>query len=145
MSRFSINYHQALTLLVGLNIVLDVIAVTIWGLFPATQWSIYRLGFLIVGPEAIIAAVLFTVTLFGLRKKRNWAPKLAIAITVTQRAFGTFVFFPSYAIAITLTWSLIIIYFAYKNIKNHSYSTSTAAPKKSRDIIQNSVKGKKER
>jgi hypothetical protein len=119
LSISKINAHQMLTLLIASNIILDIIAVTLWGVFPATQWSIYRLGFPVVGTEAIIAAVLFTITLAGLRKKRKWAPKLAIAITVTQRIFGTYVFFPSYAIFITLTWSLIIIFFAYKEIKTN--------------------------
>jgi hypothetical protein len=54
-----------------------------------------------VGPEAALAAALFALTLFGLSKKQKWAPILAIVITVTQRVFATYVFFPSPAIAIT--------------------------------------------
>lgn len=113
-----ISYHKMLTGLVAANIILDVVAILIWGLAPATQWSIYRLGFPIVGPEAGIAAVLFTVTLFGLLKMKSWAPKLAIAVTVFQRIFGTYVFFPSLAIFVTLAWSLIIIFIAYQTIKH---------------------------
>jgi hypothetical protein len=118
MSKFFVaNPHKILTRLIALNIVLDIIAIVIWAAFPAIQWSIYRLGFSIVGPEAALAAALFALTLFGLSKKQKWAPILAIAITVTQRVFATYVFFPSPAIAITLIWSLVIIYFAYKDIK----------------------------
>jgi len=109
--------HKILTRLIALSIVFDIIAVAIWAVFPAVQWSIYRLGFFIVGAEAALAAALFALTLFGLRKKQKWAPVLAIAITVTQRVFGTYVFFPSPAIAATLIWSLIIVYFAYKTLK----------------------------
>jgi hypothetical protein len=128
------NPHKILTRLVAANIVLDIIAVGFWTSFPATQWSIYRLGFSIVGTEAVFAATLFALTLFGLVRRRRWAPFLAIAITVTQRAFGTYAFFPEPANilvqplilapnAATLTWSLIIIYFAYKGIKTPNEHT----------------------
>ena len=113
----SVRTHQALTRLIILNTIFDALAITIWAVFPAVQWSIYRLGFTIVGTEAAIAAAAFAATLFGLHKKQKWAPFLAIAITSAQRAFATYVFFPSPAIAITLAWSLIIIYFAYKDTK----------------------------
>jgi hypothetical protein len=118
MSKFfSTNPHKMLTRLVALNIVLDIIAIALWGAFPFSQWSIYQLGFSIVGTEAALAAALFALTLFGLSKKQKWAPILAIAITANQRVFGTYVFFPSPAIAVTLIWSMVIIYFAYKDIK----------------------------
>lgn len=121
LKTFITNHHKILTGLIGLNIVFDLAAVAIWAAFPAIQWSIYRLGFIIVGAEAIIAATLFALTLFGLLKKQKWAPILAIAITVAQRVFATYVFFPSPAIAITLVWSLIIIYFAYIATKTNQY------------------------
>ncbi len=110
--------HKILSRLVGLNIVFDLIAIVIWAVFPNLQWTIYRLGFSIVGAEAALAAVLFALTLFGLRKKQKWAPILAIIITITQRVFATYVFFPSPALILTLIWSLVIIYFAYKEMKN---------------------------
>lgn len=112
-----INPHKTLTTFVALNIVLDVLAITIWAVFPATQWSIYQLGFTIVGAEAALAAALFTLTLFGLIRKKLWAPYLAIVLTIIQRSFATFVFFPSTAIAVTSIWSILIIFFAYREIK----------------------------
>jgi hypothetical protein len=111
------NSHKTLTRLIALSIVFDVLAVAIWAAFPEIQWSIYRLGFTVVGAEAALAAALFSVALFGLRKRQKWAPVLVIVVTVTQRVFGTFVFFPSPAIAATLVWSLVIVYFAYKDMK----------------------------
>ena len=104
--------------MVAANIVLDILAIAIWGVFPATQWSIYRLGFLIVGAEASLAAVLFGLTLFGLIKRKKWAPFLAIVLTVTQRVFATYIFFPSSALVVTLIWSFMIVYFAYRDIGN---------------------------
>jgi len=111
------NPHKVLTAFVALNIVLDVLAIAIWTVFPATQWSIYQLGFTIVGPEEALAAALFTLTLFGLMKKNKWAPFLAITLTIIQRSFAAYVFFPSTAIPVTSIWSLLIIYFAYRDIK----------------------------
>lgn len=116
--NFQGKTHKTLTRLVALNIVFDLIAIAIWAIFPNLQWSIYRLGFSIVGTEAALAAALFALVLFGLHKKHKWAPILAIIITVTQRVFATYVFFPSPALLLTLIWSLLIIYFAYKEIKN---------------------------
>jgi hypothetical protein len=117
------QHHKILARLVAANIVLDIIAVAIWGLLPSTQWSIYRLGFPIVSSEAALAAGLFAVTLFGVIKRKKWAPILAIALTITQRVFATYIFFPSSANALTTIWSLIIIFFAYKEIKNIQKST----------------------
>ncbi len=117
LKSFKSNPHVVLTRLVGLNIVLDVLAFAIWAMFPAYQWSIYRLGFTIVGFEAIVAAALFTLTLFGLQKRRTWAPKFSVIVTIAQRVFATYVFFPSPAILLTLAWSLAIIYFAIQTIK----------------------------
>ena len=113
-----INPHKILTRLVALNVVLDVFAFAVWATFPSTQWSIHQLNFSTVGTEATLAAGLFALTLIGLIKKHRCAPFLAISITVTQRSFATYVFFPSTAIAVTLIWSLLIIHFAYKDIKS---------------------------
>ena len=123
-----VNPYKTLTRLIEANIVLDIIAVTFWTAFPATQWSIYRLGFSIVGTEAVLAAAQFALTLIGLIKRKKWSPFLAIAITATQRSFGTYAFFPDFSNILaqplilisntaTLIWSLIIIYLAYKDTK----------------------------
>ena len=109
---------MTLTRLITANIVLDIIAIAIWAALPANTWNgMYRLDSLIAGSEAALAATFFTVTLFGLKKRQKWAPILAITITVSQRVFAAYVFFPSIAIPIPLIWSLVIIYFAFKDIK----------------------------
>ncbi len=123
-----INSHKILTRLIAINIFLDSIAIAIWDAFPATQWSIYRLGFSIIGTEAVVAACLFALTTFVLIKRKKWAPFLAIALTVNQRIFSNYAFFPNPADiqvqplilvpnGATLIWSLIIIYFAYRDLK----------------------------
>ena len=114
----SSNPHKILTRLIAANIVLDIIAIAIWASLPANTWNgMYRLDSLIAGSEAALAAAFFAVALFGLKKRQTWAPILAITITVIQRVFAAYVFFPSIAIPIPLIWSLVIIYFALKDIK----------------------------
>lgn len=115
--KFGAKPHKVLTRLVAANVVLDIGAAVIWVAFPATGWSVYRLGSLIAAAEASLAVVLFSLILFGLIKRKSWAPFLAIAITIAQRVFATYIFFPSPALGITLIWSLMIIYFAYKEIR----------------------------
>jgi hypothetical protein len=118
------NPHRVLTFLVTANIILDFVAIAIWAALPANTWNgMYRLDSLIASSEAAFAAAIFTVTLIGLRKRQKWAPILAIAITVTQRIFAAYVFFPSIAIPIPLIWSLVIIYFALKDIKTSDSKT----------------------
>ncbi len=122
--RFNKKPRKALTVMVGANIVLDVVAATIWILFPDFRWSTYNLDFMVVSIEALVAAGLFAVTLFGLRKTKRWAPALAIAVTIFQRVFANYVFFLSIMNVMTLVWSLLIIYFAYLAIKNPNGQTS---------------------
>jgi hypothetical protein len=114
----SANPHKTLTHLIASNILLDITAILIWAALPANTWNgMYRIDSLVAGSEAALAAAFFVVTLFGLKRNKKWAPILAIAITVTQRVFAFYVFFPSIAIPLPLIWSLIIIYFAFKEIK----------------------------
>jgi hypothetical protein len=108
--------HKMLTRMVSANIG----AAAIWVAFPAAGWSVYRLGASIAAAEASMAVVLFALVLLGLIKRKSWAPILAIVLTIAQRAFATYIFFPSPALGITMIWSLMIIYFAYKEIRTSS-------------------------
>ncbi len=106
--------------LVAANIVLDIVAIVIWAALPAGTWNgMYRLDSLTACVEAALAAAFFALTLFGLKRNHQWAPILAIALTITQRVFAVYVFFPSYFIPIPLIWSLVIIYFAVKDLRKH--------------------------
>jgi hypothetical protein len=109
--------HKTLMRLVAANIILDIIAIVIWAALPAGTWNgMYRLDSLIASVEAAVAAALFAVTLFVLKRQLKWAPIMAIVLTVAQRAFAIYVFYPSYFIPIPLIWSIIIIYFAIKDL-----------------------------
>ena len=118
--KYRKNPRKTLIRLVAANIFLDAFAIGVWAAFPTLQWTIYQLNFSIVGVEAAVAAALFCVTLFGLFKSKKWAPTLAIAVTVAQRVFATYVFFPSVGIALTLTWSLLIVFFAHSVLKQRA-------------------------
>jgi hypothetical protein len=118
MKRFGKNPHKTLTTLVALNIVLDIAAIAIWTALPGAGGNLHYVGTSIASIEAAVAAAMFALTLFGLIKKQVWTPKMAIAVTVAQRAFATIVFFPSAGVIATLAWSIIIIYFAVKTIKS---------------------------
>jgi hypothetical protein len=83
----SVNPQKTLTRLIAANIVLDITAIAIWAALPANTWNgMYRLDSLIASSEAALAAVFFAVTLFGLKRRKKWAPILAIAITITQKS-----------------------------------------------------------
>lgn len=114
--KYRRNPHKILTRLVAANIVFDVSAMVLW-LFPETQWSVYQLGYMAAIAEAGVAAAVFAVALYGLRKHKAWAPKLVLVLTVVQRAFATYIFFPSPALALTLVWSCIIVLFAVLTIR----------------------------
>jgi hypothetical protein len=119
------NPHMILTLLILANIFLDILAIAIWIALPANIWNgMYRLDSLIAGSEAALAGTLFALTFFGLKKNKKWAPIFAIAITITQRVFAFYVFFPSIAIPVPLIWSLIIIFFAFKYIRKSNFKRS---------------------
>jgi hypothetical protein len=114
------NSHKMLMRLVAANIILDIIAIAIWAALPAGTWNgMYRLDSLIASVEAAVAAAFFAITLFALKKQLKWAPIMAIALTVAQRAFAIYVFYPSYFIPIPLIWSIVIIYFALKDLKKN--------------------------
>ncbi len=114
--KFRRNPHKVLTRLVAANIILDITAAVTW-LFPETQWSVYQLGYMTAIAEAGLAAAVFAVALYGLRKRKTWAPKLALALTVVQRVFATYIFFPSPALALTLIWSILVAAFAVMDLK----------------------------
>jgi hypothetical protein len=117
MKLFGNNPYKTLTRLVALNIVFDVAAIAIWASLPGSGGNLHYVGTSTAIAEAAIAIVLFAIALFGLVKKQLWSPILAVGITIAQRIFATYVFFPSPGIIATLIWSIIIIYFAYKTVK----------------------------
>jgi hypothetical protein len=124
MKFFGDNPYKTLTRMVALNIVLDVAAIAIWYSLPGSGGNLLHVETSIAMIEAAIAAGLFAIALLGLTKKQQWAPTLAIVITVAQRIFATYVFFPSPGILATLIWSIIIVYFGYKTIKSTNPQSS---------------------
>jgi hypothetical protein len=114
MKLFRDNYKM-LTRLVGLNVIFDLIAIAIWFLVPSTQPSLL-LGVSIAYVDAAVAAALFAVAYFGIVKRQKWGSMLAIAVTVIQRVINFFQFY-RIAIVFTTIWSILIIYYAYRELK----------------------------
>ena len=117
--KYRHNPHKILTRLATANIMFDILAIILW-LFPETQWSVYQLGYMAAIAEAGAAAAVFALALYGLKKHKAWAPKLALVLTIVQRLFATYIFFPSPALALTLIWSLWLVAFAVLTIKTQS-------------------------
>jgi len=85
-------------------------------LVPSTQPSLL-LGVSVAYVDAAVAAALFAVAFFGIVKKQMWGPVLAIGVTVTQRVINFFQF-ERVAVIFTLIWSILIVYFAYKQLQS---------------------------
>jgi hypothetical protein len=77
------------------------------------------LGVSVAYIDAAVAAALFAVAFLGIMKKQKWGAILAIAVTVTQRIINFFQF-ERVAVVFTLIWSILIVYFAYKELKDLS-------------------------
>ena len=92
MNLFRNNPPKTLTRLIALNIVFEIVAIAIWNGLPGSEGNLHYINKSVASIEAAIAAMLFTITLFGLVKKK-WAPKTVISITIIQRIFATTVFF----------------------------------------------------
>ena len=131
MSKILSDSHRIFTRLVWLNIALDVLSIPIWIALPLTQTS-FSGATLIVDPvlaivDAILAAAVFALALFGIIKKKKWGTYLAVTATIAQRVTGLFIFAPNIFMAIEVIWSLLIIFFAYKELQKPESSAPDKA------------------
>ena len=111
--------HNILKWLIALNIIGDLISIPFWLVLPTmanTQGSTLTVDTSIAIADAAVAAALFAIALYGIIKKQKWGSILAIILTVTQRVVGFFMFQLNVGVAVEVIWSLLIIYFAYKEI-----------------------------
>ena len=113
------NPHNVLKWLIALNIIGDLISIPFWLVLPTmanTQGSTLTVDATIAIADAAVAAALFAIALYEIIKKQKWGSILAIILTVTQRVVGFFMFQLNVGVAVEVIWSLLIIYFAYKEI-----------------------------
>jgi hypothetical protein len=121
MSRIFGDVHKMIMRLVALNAIFDVISIPFWVYLPSLQ-NAQSQSILTVDPStaimnAAVAAAWFAVAFYGIMKWQKWGPILAIAITLAQRVIGFFMFQLNVGIAAEIVWSTLIIYFAYRALK----------------------------
>ncbi len=133
MSKILSDSHRILIRLVWLNIAFDVLSIPIWIALPLTQTS-FSGSTLAVDPimaiaDAGVAAAVFAVAFLGIMRKRKWGTLLAIAATVAQRIAGFFLFALNVGMAVEVVWSLLIVFFAYKEFQKPRTVTPDQTPK----------------
>ena len=122
MSKIFSDSHKTLMRLVALNAIFDVLSIPFWVYLPSLQTAPSQ-STLTVDPSvaivnAAVAAALFALVLFALAKRQKWGAALAVALTVSQRVTGFFMFHLGVGIVAMLAWSALIVYFGYQALKN---------------------------
>jgi hypothetical protein len=69
--------------------------------------------------DVAVFAALFGIALYGVIKRLKWAPVLVIGLTLAQRVIGFYIFKLNVGVAVEIVWSLMIIYFAYREYKTN--------------------------
>jgi len=116
--------HKILMFFVIINIVGDIGNVALWWANSASRAASLNTGYIGVAAgvgNALIAgtivllvvAAVYIVALFGLLKRRTWAPELIIVVSVANRALALVLYFISPAFAFWAIWSIILIALSY--------------------------------
>ena len=123
-------------LFVLINIIGDIGNVAFWWANSASRAASLNTGYigvaagvgnaLIAGTIVLLAvAAMYIAALFGLLKRRKWAPELIIAISVANRALALVLYFISPSFAFWAAWSIILIALSYFDWRK--MNTATAA------------------
>jgi hypothetical protein len=126
--------HKLLIVLVAINIIGDIGNIAFWWISPASRTA--SLNTSIIGAHAgvqaaiaagtlilLVVSVVYIVALFGLLKRKIWAPKLIIAISVVNRGLAILLYYISPAFAFWGVWSIILIAVAYLDWSNMHKTT----------------------
>lgn len=116
--------HKILIVFIAINIVGDIGNVAFWWTNPASRAASLNTGALsfalgsknalnIASIVLIVVAVIYALALFGLIKKKKWAPQLIIAISVVNRALALVLYQISPAFTFWAIWSIILIVVSY--------------------------------
>lgn len=116
--------HKVLIVLVTINIIGDIGNVLFWWINPASRAASLNTG--VIGVYAgvhaalsagtlilIIVSAVYTIALFGLLKRKLWASKLIIVISVVNRALALVLYYISGAFAFWAVWSIVLIALCY--------------------------------
>jgi hypothetical protein len=120
--------HKILIVFVSINIIGDVGNVAFWLASPDSRAASLNTGYigvtagienaLIAGTIILlVVAVVYIVALFGLLRKRGWAPLLVIAISIANRTIALPLYFISLAFAFWAVWTVILVVVSYLDWK----------------------------
>jgi hypothetical protein len=120
--------HAILMLFVTINILGDIGNIAFWWANPDSREASLNTGYIasVVGADnaliagtviLLVVAIVYTVALFGLMKKRVWAPLLVIAISIANRALALPLYFISPAFAFWAVWTIILVVLSYLDWK----------------------------
>ena len=131
--------HKILVVFVAFNIVGDIGNVAFWWAYPASRVASLNTGY--IGSYAgvsnaltagtvilLLVSVVYIATLFGLLRRKIWAPKIIIAISVVNRALALVLYFISPAFAFWAVWSIVLIAISYFDWSKMNKATNTALP-----------------
>ena len=115
--------HKLLMVFVIINIIGDIGNVTFWWANSSSRTSLNPsiIGNA-AGPDAaliagtvtlLVVAAVYAASLFGLMKKKLWAPLLVIAISVANRALAVVLYQISVAFAFWAVWTVILVVISY--------------------------------
>jgi len=131
--------HKILMVFVAINIVGDVGNVAFWWANPASRSASLNTGNIGVNAGVsnaltagtvilLLVSVVYIVAFYGLLKRKMWAPKLIIAISVVNRALALVLYFISPAFAFWAVWSIILIAVSYFDWSKMNKTANTAMP-----------------
>lgn len=120
--------HRLLIFAVLINIIGDIGNVIFWWVNPDSRGLSLNTG--IIGAAAgndaaliagtvtlLVVAAIYAVGLFGLLKRKLWAPLLIIAISIANRALALVLYFISPAFAFWAVWTVILVVLAYLDLR----------------------------
>jgi uncharacterized membrane protein YoaK (UPF0700 family) len=131
--------HKILIVFVAINIVGDIGNVAFWWANPASRAASLNTSYIGVNAGVrnaftigtvilLLVSVVYMVALYGLLKRKIWAPKIIIAISVVNRALALVLYFISPAFAFWAVWSIILIAISYFDWSKTNKATNTALP-----------------
>jgi len=120
--------HTVLILFVAINIIGDIGNVAFWWANSSSRDASLNTGYIasVVGNDnaliagtiiLLVVSAVYAAALFGLLKKKAWAPLLVIAITFANRALALPLYFISPAFAFWAVWTVILVAVSYLDWK----------------------------
>jgi hypothetical protein len=131
--------HKILILFVAINIVGDIGNVAFWWANSASRAASLNTGYIGVNAGVsnaltagtvilLLVSVVYILALYGLLKRKIWAPKIIIAISVVNRALALVLYFISPAFAFWAIWSIILIAVSYFDWSKMNKAINVALP-----------------